>query len=82
MTAQAPSGAQLSRTGFVKQGLAVAASAGLVGVVAPHEASADVPEVGRANTRLGGLLEPYTDISKGFKMSYPLGWTKCELLHF
>jgi hypothetical protein len=72
-----------TRRTFVHNGaasLAVAAGIAVTGT-APAlagDATADVVTVPRSTTRLGGLLEPYTDTQRGFKLSRPLGWNKFD----
>lgn len=58
----------------------------LVAPVVPHRhgplsqtQSADaVKEVKLVTTKLGGQLEPFADVSKGYRLAKPLGWNRYD----
>eukprot|EP00953_Heterococcus_sp_UTEX-ZZ885_P037407 19219-Heterococcus_DN1.PRE.1 len=86
MSTPLPNQAVVSRKAFVSTAAAsIAAVAAAPAFAEPDVATAEataeateVEEVKRASTRLGGLLEPYSDTAKAFRLSKPLGWNKFD----
>lgn len=57
---------------------AVVKGAALGALVAPQVSLAEVEEVPLSRARLGGILEPYSDIQRGFRIMAPYSWNKFE----
>ena len=55
---------------------------GLVGgglaLVAPPALAADVLEIPPATTKMGGLLEKYADVNRGFRLLKPTTWNQFD----
>lgn len=58
----------------------------LVAPVLPHghaplsqtQSADSVKEVKLVTTKLGGQLEPFADVSKGYRLAKPLGWNRYD----
>ncbi|CAN0137540.1 unnamed protein product [Ectocarpus fasciculatus] len=78
MSAEGPS----DRAQFLTTSAAVAASAVMLplAAVADEEARAQSgsTQVKLVTTKLGGKLEPFADVSKGYRLAKPLGWNRYD----
>ncbi|KAG5175330.1 PsbP-domain-containing protein [Tribonema minus] len=79
MQQQQPAQSAATRRTFVTDAVS-AASAIAIAAAVPAVASAETVEVPRTTSRLGGLLEPYSDTGRAFKMFKPLGWNKFDAI--
>ncbi len=69
----------VERRALLSVGSSLLGVAGLGAVLArPGPANAAAEEVPLVRDKMGGLLEPYTDIAKGLKLSRPSGWNQFE----
>eukprot|EP00904_Undaria_pinnatifida_P010646 jgi/Undpi1/6711/HiC_scaffold_20.g09190.m1 len=79
MSAEAP----LDRAQFLAASAAVATSSVMLPLVAladDEETQGEnaVEDVKLVTTKLGGQLEPFADISKGYRLAKPLGWNRYD----
>eukprot|EP00903_Cladosiphon_okamuranus_P005704 g5664.t1 len=72
--------APLDRAHFLTaSAAAVAASAAILPLAAlADEDTADVTQVKLVTSKLGGQLEPFADVSKGYRLAKPLGWNRYD----
>ncbi|CAM9346511.1 unnamed protein product [Scytosiphon promiscuus] len=69
----------LDRAQFLTASAAVAASvAALPLAAAADEEKIETTEVKLVTTKLGGQLEPFADVSKGYRLAKPLGWNRYD----
>eukprot|EP00752_Nemacystus_decipiens_P012781 g11319.t1 len=69
----------LDRAQFLAASAAVTASAAIVPLAAlADEETAEVTQVKLVTTKLGGQLEPFADVSKGYRLAKPLGWNRYD----
>ena len=54
--------------------LAASVAGGGLGLIVPPALAADVLEIPPATTKMGGLLEKYADVNRGFRLLKPTTW--------
>ena len=69
--------AALSPTATRRQ-LAGGLAGGGLALVAPPALAADVLEIPPATTKMGGLLEKYADVNRGFRLLKPTTWNQFD----
>lgn len=76
MSAEGP----LGRAQFLTASATVVASAAAILPLAAQaeDDAAEVTEVKLVTTKLGGQLEPFADVSKGYRLAKPLGWNRYD----
>eukprot|EP00638_Chattonella_subsalsa_P005712 CAMPEP_0117743638 /NCGR_PEP_ID=MMETSP0947-20121206/6263_1 /TAXON_ID=44440 /ORGANISM="Chattonella subsalsa, Strain CCMP2191" /LENGTH=209 /DNA_ID=CAMNT_0005560395 /DNA_START=105 /DNA_END=731 /DNA_ORIENTATION=- len=64
----------ISRQTLLQEGVKVLSVTAAANLMFPLVSNAEPEEVARVTTRMGGTMEPYSDINKGFKLFRPSGW--------
>ncbi|CAM9273173.1 unnamed protein product, partial [Hapterophycus canaliculatus] len=69
----------LDRAQFLTASAAVAASVAVLPfAAAADEEQIETTQVKLVTTKLGGQLEPFADVSKGYRLAKPLGWNRYD----
>ena len=70
--------AALNPGATTRRQLAGGLAGGGLALVAPPALAADVLEIPPATTKMGGLLEKYADVNRGFRLLKPTTWNQFD----